>query len=450
MGQSPFDPGTETSPFQEFVFTDTTRLVVLHSPDRAARGRAVLLDGAVTVGRSGHATGPLAVADGQMSRSHARFERGPDGAWVEDLGSHNGTFVNGERVDRVSVHSGDVVRTGSTLVLVQRLELDPDQPLGREAPPLLGPSMALQRVRGDIGLIAPRDLTVLLVGETGVGKELVAAAIHEHSGRTGAFVPVNCAGLPENLAESELFGHVSGAFTGASKSHEGLLAAAAGGTLFLDEVEAMSPAIQPKLLRALATGEVRAVGKTSSEHLDVRVVAATNRDLAEMVDLGEFRADLFARLAGWVLRIPPLRDRREDVLPLLEHFLRVEGMRARIGTDAAEALVVHDWPMNVRELEQVARAVAIRATDGKARLRHLPEHIRARVARGDGSAAKPAAAPLEARIDATARPDAAALTEVLTHFGGNIAKVSEFFGRDRKQVYRWIRSHGIDLESHRD
>jgi DNA-binding NtrC family response regulator len=333
-----------------------------------------------------------------------------------------------------------------------QLTIEEARALAPETPALLGPSVAMQRVRGEIGIVAPRSLPVLVLGETGVGKERVAAEIHRLSGRTGAFVALNCAAIAPTLAETELFGHAAGAFTGATHKHDGVLVAADGGTLFLDEIAELPPPLQPKLLRALATGEVRAVGKAEARHVDVRLVAATHADLHGSVAAGAFRGDLLARLAGWTLRVPPLRHRREDVLHLAGVFLARQADGAtnvRISAGCAEALAIYSWPFNVRELEHVLAAAAVRAVDGVLRPEHLPEPIAKPVLARGRPSDKPIETPLALLVPPDAVPDAAGLSLVADRFHGNVSLVAEYFGKDRKQVYRWAERLGVDLDTKR-
>ena len=319
---------------------------------------------------------------------------------------------------------------------------------------LVGNSQPMRRLRGDIAMVAPKGIPVLILGETGVGKELVAEEIHRQSGRPGPFMAVNCAALPEALAESELFGHVAGAFTGAAKRSEGLFVTANGGTLFLDEIGECPATVQAKLLRALAKGEVRAVGASDVTMVDVRIIAATNRDLAAEIAEG-FRADLFSRLSGWTQRIPPLRERKDDILPLAAMFLARVAPGVSISTNAAEALLLYHWPFNVRELEQVMGAAGVRAASvGRVRCEHLPEHIAAvlgargmqREAVSQYQQAAPAVALAVARDGVPGRDD---LLAVISYFGGNIAQVAEYFGKDRKQIYRWAERYQIDVNAFR-
>jgi anaerobic nitric oxide reductase transcription regulator len=235
---------------------------------------------------------------------------------------------------------------------------------------ILGSGPAMTRLRHEIALVARSDLAVLITGETGVGKELVARQIHESSARADeALIHVNCAALPVSIAESELFGHVSGAFTGATKDRAGKFEIADGGTLFLDEIGELPLELQPKLLRALQHGEIQRVGSDRVHRVDVRVIAATNRNLEHEVEHGRFRADLYHRLAVFPLRVPPLRERREDIPLLASHFAdaaarRIGVPRVRIDAVARTRLVDSDWPGNVRELENVIARAVLRAAGG--------------------------------------------------------------------------------------
>ncbi|MFH1464001.1 MAG: sigma 54-interacting transcriptional regulator [Pseudomonadota bacterium] len=445
------EPGLTRSAAASFLQVGaTSRLLVLFSPDEAARGRIALLEGrSLRIGRLGHLAGPLAIDDPLLSREHAELRPDGDGGWaVHDLGSSNGTFLEGQRVSQATLASGAILRAGGTLLLYEHIELDPDTLLEPEVPDLLGPSVAMQRLRGELGLVAPRRVPVLILGESGVGKERVASELHRRSGREGPLVAVNCAAIPENLIESELFGHVEGAFSGATRARLGLFHEADGGTLFLDEVGEMPAALQPKLLRVLADGEVRRVGSTRSQRVDVRVVAATNVAIQDAIRRQDFRGDLYARLAGWVLEVPPLARRRQDILPLAQHFLERESPGLTLRGSTAEALLLHSWPYNVRELEQAMGQAAIRATDqGQVHLRHLPADLRATLPR---SGSPKAAVPLALQVDRTATPGARELALVLRHYQGNLAQVAAFFGKDRRQVYRWIQRHGLDPAGFRE
>jgi anaerobic nitric oxide reductase transcription regulator len=238
---------------------------------------------------------------------------------------------------------------------------------------ILGTSAVIQRVREEIELVAPSDFAVLITGETGVGKELVARSIHQQSRRAARpLIHVNCAALPESIVESELFGHLRGAYTGASADRAGKFEIADKGTLFLDEIGELPLSVQPKLLRALQEGEIQRVGSDKLLRVDVRVVAATNRDLAQEVGAGRFRADLFHRLNMYPLRVPPLRERREDIALLAGFFLDLYRRRLGFGpvrlTEAArQALTAADWPGNVRELDHLLGRAVLRAGASSAR-----------------------------------------------------------------------------------
>jgi len=422
--------------------TKVTRLTVLHGP---SAGLVLPLEQgqSVVIGRQSDAAFPI--ADVEMSKQHARIELTTTGAVVVDLGSRNGTFLEGARCHRAPLVSGNVLRAGASLLLWEDVALPSF--LGLEPPTsqLPGPSLAMQRVRGEIALVAPQALPVMILGETGVGKELVAGELHRQSGRSGAFVPVNCAAISPILAESEFFGHAPGAFTGAGKRNDGLFVSAERGTLFLDEVGELAPDLQAKLLRALAIGEVRPVGSSQAASIDVRVVCATNRELAGEVEGGRFREDLFARLSGWQLRVAPLRSRRADVLALTQLFLRRMSAPETLSTDVAEALVLYRWPFNVRELEKVVTASVLRAQGGALRREHLPETLTALLlnrAPRRAVAAVRTAPPLEV-------PSREELCRSLESNDGNVAKVAEHFGKDRRQIYRWAERLGVDPDSFR-
>jgi DNA-binding NtrC family response regulator len=373
---------------------------------------------------------------------------------ITDRGSSHGTIVDGKRVERAPLQHGSVIRLGESIFVVADtlLRMEDAKALAPETEALRGASLGMQKVRGEISLVAPRALPVLVLGETGVGKERVAQEIHRQSRRSGPLVAINCAAIPEGLAETELFGHSAGAFTGATQRSDGMLVAADKGTLFLDEVAELPLALQPKLLRALATGEVRALGgRVEPRVVDVRIVAATHGDVEGAVDRGGFRGDLLARLSGWTLRVPPLRARREDVVGLTLFFLRRTAASLRLSAGAAEALLLHEWRFNVRELEQVLSAAAIRAQDGVIRPEHLPEPIARPVLTRYATAPsdRPSDLPLQAMVSPDAMPDKDGLARIAARFQGNVAQVATYFGKDRKQIYRWAERLGVELESAR-
>jgi DNA-binding NtrC family response regulator len=321
-----------------------------------------------------------------------------------------------------------------------------------EAHGLLGDAPVMHDLRRTLSLVALSDATALVTGESGTGKELIARAIHRASRPNGPFIAVNCGAIAESVAESQLFGHVSGAFTGAKEDHPGFFRAANGGVLFLDEVGELPPAMQTKLLRALEERAVIPVGAVKSVPFDVRVVAATNRELPREIEDGRFRRDLYARLADITLRAPPLRDRAEDVLRLTLHALGPD--LPPLTADLAEALLLHDWPYNVRELMKVAAELKIRGRDVKAlELSLVAERLQPRAqserASKRGSTTSAAAAPVSGEEKEKPIPTAEELVTLLRQHGGSIAEVARATGRSRKQVYRWLDTHGIDVVSFR-
>lgn len=309
--------------------------------------------------------------------------------------------------------------------------------LSRESgsPPkgFVGASRPMQELFERLGKIADSPHTVLVTGESGTGKELVARTIHRRSGR-GRFVAVNCGALPESLLESELFGHVEGAFTGASQDKPGLFEEAHGGTLFLDEVGELPPVLQPKLLRALEQGEVRRVGDTRSRTYDARILAATNQDLERKIEAGDFREDLYWRLKVIELDVPPLRDRPADIPLLAEHFLEEasgsEASPSRISPEAMAALTAYSWPGNVRELKNaIEQAVALTPAE-EIRPRDLPD----RVSQEGRTAALVESAALETlTLDELER---VYILRVLERVGGNKSRAAELLGIDRTTLYR--------------
>jgi len=289
--------------------------------------------------------------------------------------------------------------------------------------------------------VAPTSATVLIRGESGTGKELIAKAIHHASDRArGPFVAINCGALPETLLESELFGHVRGAFTGASGTKKGLFEEADGGTLLLDEIGEMAPSLQVKLLRALQSGEIRPVGSTQAITVDVRVVAATNRDLEQLIRQGGFREDLFYRLNVIPVTLPPLRERREDIPLLAEHFLGRAAQRLgrslRLGPAAVDRLLRYPWPGNVRELENAIERAAILARDQTIEPDDLPPHVTGGVILGP--------APGLEREHTLAEAERAHIIQTLERCGGNHSRAAEMLGIGRTTLWRKLKEYGLD------
>jgi DNA-binding NtrC family response regulator len=298
---------------------------------------------------------------------------------------------------------------------------------------LVGRSAALLEVYKQVARAAPSSVPVLITGETGTGKEQVARALHQRSERaTGPFIPVDCGAIAESLMESELFGHARGAFTGATGARRGLFEEASGGTLFLDEIGDVGPKIQSQLLRALQEGEIRRVGESAAVKVDVRVVAATNKDLSVLAKEGKFREDLLYRLDVVHLSLPPLRERREDIPLLVEHFAAQHargGARPVVTKEALDRLMTYDWPGNVRQLENlVARALALNAT-GVVGPGDFPAPIGDKPGKPQGlTGDSPTLAELSRRYAAT----------VLQQVGGNKSEAARLLGVDRKTLYKLL------------
>jgi transcriptional regulator with GAF, ATPase, and Fis domain len=318
-----------------------------------------------------HPSSDMALTDPHVSRLHARIDIDDADYVISDLGSTNGTRIGGVRVRQACLEDGCTIELGATALAFRVLE----EPFrielagGDSFEGLIGRSVGMRELFAMCARVAASDASVLIQGETGTGKELVAHAIHRRSLREGKpFVVFDCGAVPPTLIESEIFGHERGAFTGAVAVRSGVFERADGGTLFLDELGELALELQPKLLRVLETGEVTRVGGERPMHVDVRVLAATNRDLARMVHEGRFRADLYYRLAVIRLAIPPLRDRRDDIPLLAAAFVKdVLGDFAKSKIPQAtleaifESLRHHDWPGNVRELRNVVERAAILA-----------------------------------------------------------------------------------------
>ncbi|HWO21190.1 MAG TPA: sigma 54-interacting transcriptional regulator [Kofleriaceae bacterium] len=539
-----------------------------------------LIDGGeVTFGRSRGAI--VSVKDDDVSRLHARVRRTGDAIEVEDLGSRNGTWVNGERItaprrlaagdelklgsilavvgrtsglrrarpvsdadagearlaaevdravryrrpvtfalvrfagraidaaldaiagilrpmDLIADYAGDdhlvilpeldrasggaalasivsaaqqagaTVKTGSavapddgttadTIIAALRASLHGGKPAGAAAAAAAAPAAAapldgpivldpvMQRVYKLVAKIGESSMTVLILGETGVGKELVAEAIHKGSPRRdGPLIKLNCAALPETLLESELFGHERGAFTGAERRKQGFFEAADGGTLFLDEVGEMPLSLQAKLLRVLEGKVITRVGGTAETAVDVRVVCATHRDLQADVRTGRFRQDLLFRIGGFTVAVPPLRDRRSEIVPLAEHFVRLAAAEQRrpppaLAPDARDALLAYRWPGNVRELENAIQRALVLCED-TITLADLPDRLRDVAPRGGGAAASAAVGDIQGQLEELER---GAIAAALEAHGDNQTRAARALGLSRRALIYKMEKYGL-------
>jgi transcriptional regulator with PAS, ATPase and Fis domain len=394
----------------------------------------------------------LTLDDVAISRQHAVLRRVAGGWELEDLGSTNGTLVSGHRYVRTTLADGDRIEVGSTILMYRETSEREARGKGiddrdmsateEESTPAVFRTLApdLQDRLDELAQVAPSRLPVLVRGETGTGKELIARAVHDLSGRHGPFVAVNCGALPRNLIESELFGYRRGAFSGAREDREGLVRHAHGGTLFLDEVAELPAESQVALLRVLQEKEVRPIGAYEPVMVDVRVVAATHQDIHERIEQGRFRQDLYARLAGFQLVLPPLRERREDLGILVPSILQRIGPSAegvRLHRLVARALFSYSYPLNVREVEQALQAMVVLSAGRLVRLEHLPASIR-HYRPATRLALRPEDQALHERLHKT-----------LTETRGNVSAAARALNKAPIQIRRWCRRFAIDLASFR-
>ncbi len=443
-----------TATFQDEAKSSSERglpgLVLVYSAHHAQMPSAFpFVSAKLSAGRD--ATADIELHDSAASRLHAELHWDGAVCILKDLGSRNGTFVNGARVSDCKLEHNDLVRLGDALF---RFAIDHAQhyaayrlngdtlPVGRPFSHKLRKQLEVPIVGGyQVDQVLDRalrfsssKLSCLIGGESGTGKELLARALHQLSGRKGAFVAINCAALPAPLVESELFGFRRGAFTGADKDKRGLIESAHHGTLFLDEVGDMPLATQAKMLRVLQEREVLPVGATRSEKVDVNVVCATHRNLDVRVAEGSFRGDLLARIRECELHMPSIRERREDIFQLVLHFAALLDVREDAFSSAFFLRVCErEWPYNVRDLQRAVRvAIALR---------------------GQG-AMGPELLPAEAEMEEAPSsnkgvPSEEELRRLLSEHEGNIAAVGRVFGKERMQVHRWMQRYDIDIKSYR-
>jgi len=398
--------------------------------------------------------GSIRLPDRRASSSHARIERRGQTDFVIDLGSRNGTWVNGERVEERSLADGDLIEIGRSLFCYRLTDPRASDALLRDGKPVfLGPTQTfcpeVAVLAGSLSRIAPTAEPILILGETGTGKEVVARHIHQLSGRSGELRPIDCGAIPDSLVESTFFGHTRGAFTGANEARVGEIPRAHGGTLFLDEVANMSANAQTRLLRVLDDGFVVPLGGTASQRVDIRIVAATNRDLVG--DPGAFRQDLLRRIAGYVARLLPLRNRREDLGALTAHLLRDAGVRsASIQPRAARTLFCSKLEGNVRQLRTTLRSAVALAGGEPIAPDHLPPLFSGMG--NDEVMTRAAGQPSTRSSNPPARraPDRDEIARVLQQTRGNMVQAARLLNVHARQLYRWVDKHGIDVERLRD
>jgi two-component system response regulator AtoC len=396
--------------------------------------------GRLTVGRQARSDVCLE-DDPAVSRQHAVLHLGPTPE-VEDLGAANGTFVGGHRVPpggRRAWTPGAPVQVGGTVLVLRRHAAAP------EAGPALVSSPALRRLYAEAEQVAVGRLAVLLLGETGVGKEVLAHHIHQRSPRRGGpFITLNCGALAPSLLESELFGHERGAFTGADHAKPGLIEAAHRGTVLLDEVGELPVPVQVKLLRVLENQEVLRLGAVAPQRVDVRFLAATNRDLEAECQAGRFRQDLYYRLAGATFTVPPLRQRPDELPPFVAHFAALAAAEAGVrcpgvSPEALARLVAHPWPGNLRELRNAVTRAVLLCRGPELLPEHLPPLSSGPVAAGEVD--RPAEAP--AGLSSAQQADRARVLAALQAHHGNQTRAAEALGISRQTFVKKLERYGV-------
>jgi len=418
-------------------------IAVVDGPSRGARAQV-----GSEIARIGTADGnDLVLADRTVSRFHCEVSVRGNTIVIRDCGSTNGTLIDGVRVREAEIPPGTLVRIGGSAL---RVELGEEPAFvevsGRPSfGELVGSSVEMRRVYAILERLALTDATVLVQGETGTGKDVLARSLHAASRRADRpFVAVDCGAIPEHLVESELFGHVKGAFTGATADRRGVFEEADGGTLFLDEIGEMPLALQPKLLRAIESRSIRRVGGTGARTVDVRIIAATNRSLASSINDGSFREDLYYRLAVVPIELPPLRARREDIPALVEHLIGQvcadnDRRPKRVAASAMTLVMQHDWPGNVRELKNVVERLAILTGDAEVITEADVGDALPRV-----KAVKPEFArgtPFKDLVSAAEREIIMAALEANDHHVSNTARELQL---ERSHLYKKMRALGID------
>ena len=404
----------------------------------AETGACIVTDSRVVIGSGTEAT--FQVRDDSVSRNHVEVAVRPEGARVTDMGSTNGTFLSGARIHQMTVYEEANLTIGTTVIRVSRMAEDFDSrpPSRTSFGKVIGRAESMQQLFRQLDKVAATTSTVLLTGETGSGKEIIAESLHASSPRRDKpFVVVDCGNMAPTLIESELFGHVRGAFSGAVSDRKGAFLEADGGTLFLDEVGELPLELQPRMLRALESGTVKRLGEDKPRTVDVRIIAATHRDLEAEVKKAAFREDLFFRLAVVLVRVPPLRERIEDIPLLARQFVAQLGRGDfELPSDLREKLNQHRWPGNVRELRNVIeRALAGGDVElGKGEEKKSTAPMSADLAGMQFKDAK------EMLVDSFTREY---LITLLDRCDGNISEVARTAGIGRNYVHRLVNKYGL-------
>jgi DNA-binding NtrC family response regulator len=435
------------------------RLVVIDGPDV---GRQMTVDKPI-VRIGSNEKNDLVLLDNTVSRFHCEIRRVRDEYLFIDRQSTNGCYLGDLRLVEGYLYPNCELLIGNCLVrfepLVESIEIVPIK--ADQYGELIGSAEKMRKVYGLLDKVAPSELSVVIQGQTGTGKELVSRAIHQFSRRKdGPLVIFDCSAFPESLLESELFGHEKGAFSGAIRTHRGVFERAEGGTIFFDELGEMSVNLQPKFLRALESGEIRRVGGERTIKIDARVVSATNRNLLSMVEEGTFRQDLYYRLAKVTLNLPPLRERIEDLPTLCEHFIEQLKRRGNVpihvlgfGPEALLTMSRYDWPGNIRELKNVVERAAAFCEGDLIQPEDLPGDICARLGMDASNkmSQSPSVTPglglKEAKELMVSNFERDYLVGLLKQYNMNISRVAREAGIDRRHVYRLMKKYEIIEEA---
>lgn len=440
------------------------KLVVVEGADQ---GREFVIDKAkVYLGRS--SVNDVQLTDKSISSTHLELRAEEEGFLLRDMGSTNGTTLQGCRVREIFINPGVPFKVGSSTLKLLALEEEVEIPLSEDERfgGVIGRSVAMREVFATLIKVAPTELTVLIQGDTGTGKERVARSVHEASRRKNKpYVVLDCSAIPKDLMESYVFGHEKGAFTGAVSQRIGAFEAAEGGTLFLDEIGELDLSLQPKLLRVLENREFKRVGSHKSVRADVRVVAATNRDLRAMVNEGTFREDLYFRLSIVNVQLPALVTRQEDIPLLVEHFLqefakdRPEQPKPRLTADALDAILAYSWPGNVRELKNVIVRAASLASNHVIERADL--HLRGQLFAGAADVMPVNSAPApsiaseapfsidlerdfkDAKQEIVERFESAYLEALIAKYEGNISQASKATGLTRYHLRELLKKYEL-------